>query len=390
MDPSTEPFDAADRPLTESAEPHPTAARWPDPSDLLAQATGTARVLDALAGGAQGPPSRVDTDEAPSQTAPCETPAGDPLDTAAFGPRLSPGLDGCGLESTGLFGGRSHTGQSTRNVDDLSEWLGRTHADLHEDLALADEFRAQLAKLQNELMVGAMGPAQWPDDLIEPAELLARDAEMACVPVLAEEGTSVQLSLDEPPRRAEGLPDAPEPGQRDAEQAAPSPPPAVRDESVRPAASRGEVRQSDRTPSARSSAEDPPQRRTDRRDQPDARTDAAEETSQPVGKIRFGRRRRGQLDPDALREKRQQMIRKALARSRERSASWFTARKRDGATMTEPSHLTWKPGDPFAGWHPMRKTGGFRWHAMLLTAGGIACVGYVALRLIMLTGTIAG
>ncbi len=89
---------------------------------------------------------------------------------------------------------------------------------------------------------------------------------------------------------------------------------------------------------------------------------------------------RGSTEEDRMR--RAELIRKAMS---ERMAS--AAAEGVGKSGLSPrlSRLTWKPGDPYAGWSRRYR---FRWHAMALTACSIVGVGYLALRVLVLVGLI--
>jgi hypothetical protein len=85
--------------------------------------------------------------------------------------------------------------------------------------------------------------------------------------------------------------------------------------------------------------------------------------------------------------RRQELLRKALAQRLETSSKAQGTDSRPRRVISSPKRLSWKPGDPYAGWsrgHVNR----FRWSAMFLTAGGVAGGGYLALRLLLAAGLI--
>ncbi len=123
-------------------------------------------------------------------------------------------------------------------------------------------------------------------------------------------------------------------------------------------------------------------------------------TRSATGKTDRGKRRRLSLRwlrrrgrrPEELRKQRQALIRRALSEKQHLTVPAPPGRDPGGASVArhEPVRLSWKPGDPFAGYsgtQPKR----FRWHAMFLTAGGVAGlgagIGYAAL---WMTGLTAG
>jgi len=87
--------------------------------------------------------------------------------------------------------------------------------------------------------------------------------------------------------------------------------------------------------------------------------------------------------------KRQEAFRKAFGRLQGGSEAASPNHQQADATMMRSSNINWKPGDPFAS-RGRPRSRQFRWQTMLLTAGGVAGVGYVALRLLLLAGNVGG
>lgn len=245
-------------------------------------------------------------------------------------------------------------------ADDINAWLGDWRDSLADELALACKIEQQLAALETEVVAAAGGAPEW-DSAVEPVDLLACAVEMA------------SLSTASVRRRQEGM-------------ELPAPP--VR---AKPASPRPEVR----SPSApriggpsRHSVmpERPPDTRTL------GRFGAMRESARSLA--RFGREalhrlRRRRLEGEALRKRRHEIMKKALAQHQGRPIGPVSIRSEQTTTMPKRGKPTWKPGDPFAGrttYHQAR----FRWHAMLLTAGGVAGVGYLALRLLAFADVLAG
>lgn len=100
-------------------------------------------------------------------------------------------------------------------------------------------------------------------------------------------------------------------------------------------------------------------------------------------------RRRGKR-PEEVRKQRQALIRRAISEKQHLTAASQPGREPGRVGKAgEPVRLTWRPGDPFAGYSGT-KPRQFRWHTMFLTAGGVAGfgagIGYVALWMTGLTG----
>ncbi len=368
---------------------------WADPSGLLARATGTARVLDALAGnGLEHLTPEVPTEpEHVTVDVNAAPPAlvADEQDTTAFGPRLCLSLESChtrssrrlwdafdGVDRVAPMGNRlsandliaaaveppdSPTTADTRSVDDTgpspnADEPGDRYgcpdepgAVILEEFALAERLGAAPSTPAPALTEEALSPTLWPETVVEPPANLMQETQWAWM-----SGLDCDVAPPEQPTppavaMAQATPEAPDQPKKPAR---PSPGDVDdEDDAERPAAQQ-------RPPTSA--------RRAARR-------------------FRFPWPRRRPMDPETARKKRTEMFRKALEqrpRWLERSA---TPSQRRSAKMTRP-HVSWKPGDPFAGRSP-KKGRGFRWHAMVLTAAGVATAGFAALWILSTAGLIA-
>jgi len=369
-------------------------------------------VLDALAGGDLAPEAFVDAIVAPvdrdmtfeeTDAAPAEAtqgPAGLVSDeqtadeeqpASAFGPRLSPTLEPC---HAGAFGRLSDStapaedsppvadgaatsndhatadGELAADADDMAEWLGRTTVGTPSVLALAEELDAQINELQDELMTAVDGVGRWPQDTVSLAEPVGEDSELIGAAVLDEDGALVTVDTPEPPSPT-AKPPARNASSAERPTASAAPTPGKDSTAGTPRRPVGAGSHMD------SQEENAPSPQTSSRS---ARTSS-----------KFGGwwRSRGRPTDEALRAKRQEAFRKALAKRQDGSEASPLNRQQANATMTRSSNIDWKPGDPFAGRRKSRNRQ-FRWQTMLLTAGGIAGVGYAALRVLLLAGKVGG
>lgn len=108
-----------------------------------------------------------------------------------------------------------------------------------------------------------------------------------------------------------------------------------------------------------------------------------------LGLSQLGRLRGGELKGDSLRRRRQEIMSATLAGNRNMPPMSHAVKEERATTMPEINRIQWKPGDPFGG-RSSRRRNQFRWHAMLLTASGVAGAGYAALRLLILANVIPG
>lgn len=433
------PRDAPTSPLPQSPDQDKSGTQRPSLSALLAQSTGTAKVLDALAGGDLEPAAFVDAIVAPvdrdiifeeadagpveADVAPVEAteaPAGlgsreqtadDEGPAAAFGPRLSPALEPC---HAGAFGGLSGSPTPSEDsapveggavtaddritadndlaatTEDVADWLGRTMTGTPSALALAEELDAQVKELQDELMTAVDGASRWPQDTVNLAEPVGCDGELIGAAVLNEDGALVSVDTPEPPSLAARSADRAGCEDGDDEPSLPSQSSIASDPSLteRPTASAEPTSGRDPTADtsqhgARAGSQEDPQEETAAR--PKRSTRSAWIASRFAGRWRG----RGRPTAEALRMERQEAFRKAFGKRQGGSEASSPNGQQADATMMRSSNIDWKPGDPFAARRRPRNRQ-FRWRTMLLTAGGVAGVGYVALRLLLVTGNVGG
>lgn len=345
---------------------------WQEPSVLLAGTSGTARVLEALAGGWPQPAvcPVVHRDE-PATTAEAEVQGelfelsarldADPCDTRVLGPRLELSLE-AGLGGTGSrlwdaiattpepagSGVGSDGAVETGRPEDLNAWLGIAEPSLSEELALACEIGARI------------------DDT--PTDLVARDVALARAVGLADMSPSpYEASVQQPTQsdtqdieRARDI-------ERASERAVTTKPRAATDRvAVRELATTSKLRMAGT--------------RSDHRGT--SATQAWPRFRWPKLRWPWGH---GRLEGEALRRRRQEVFRKVLARLATGLEGSTTVSEHGSETMSGTNKLEWKPGDPFAGERRRR----FRWHAMFLAAGGVAGTGYAALWLLKTAGMLS-
>ncbi len=330
-----------------------SGSRMPDPVVLMTQAGKTARVLDVLT---RRSPHLLRTLPAspPGIFAPSETDAQTP------GAQLLLDLEVCNADSS--TGPWSHSKEeapsdeipSVIDIDDsslLATSLQHPIQDrIEQEMAFARDIYQETEGPRDEWIVGIPSSFPWPQDL---SECPGKDSMLE--PAIREEAAVEPLS----PRSCQATPQAG---------------PVVRHSATNVRPSQAETTTSpivDKTSECGQPAI--PKWLADK--YATARTMGFDEGVTLVTE----RRKEAQL------KRRQQLLRKALAQ-RQKSAESV------GSSSTTPTpkpvRLTWRPGDPFAGWSRRQPVHRFRWHAMILTAVGVAGFGYLALSLLMIGGIV--
>ncbi len=322
--------------------------------------TSAAKAIAALAGDEAG--LRGLRSAAPPRRQTCHPVA---VQEAVSGPRLFESFDEERAASGSCYW--AGVGPSTE-VDEVASRLERVRSDLQEELTLTEEVGVRLAEVQAaveglvDLGSAAMaeGDSERPavdsgptgTTILDKGSLLTGTAATCSDYGLAEVG----------PEEVEVT--------KLAEDAL----------AVRPAAASAARSSSPQDADSAEDGEDATAASPERSEETDAMIESLRKSRRRRPRWRLPRLRRRPLKGEALQKRRREMLQQALAEPPHIQDLSKENAQRRSAAMAEQRRVQWKPGDPFAGTNLASQ---FRWHAMFLTAGCVAGLGYVGLRLLL-------
>ncbi|MBN1345153.1 MAG: hypothetical protein JXQ73_20835 [Phycisphaerae bacterium] len=391
--------------MAQAAALGPVPLGLPTAADLPENAFGLARVLNLLAGEPADDTGDMNASPEEAESPAGSTPLAEQVGPAALGPRLSPSLDSLRAGWTDRLWNDEprHHQQSPPPAEtdadgDLTAWVGPLERPIDEELALADVVGTRVADA--DLAAANDAPITWPEDAPDTADLWTRETTLACVAIVNDNPAETNTTSLELPGLS-GLETTLADRSTDRTDSSDRSPASLAAASSAERAS-SQLRPWREAPaSSRPTDASPPQEQED--EAADQATDSdvpwrhSPETSNTPGTShrrswRLRLRWRRPRDPEAIRKQRQEMLRRALATDRPAPIGPPHAPQQRSATMTGSSRLRWRPGDPFAG-KRFPRTKRFRWHAMLLTAGTVTGVGYLALmavRMLLSNAAVSG
>jgi len=380
-------------------ESYETGTPWEhlaEPSALVARSRGTARVLAALMG------QSAETPKTTNRSAALGDEVDRPDESSVFGPQLALDLDPDGIrdedslwnavDDGGEVGVETAGSIEANEMEAPVERQDRPGDFATETPVLTDPVARPSVELQDQWMAEVIDSSRQTEGTTRATDVAATEGAPDPAPEACRSIASAQTEW-RPPNTPSS-----EPSSQDADPEGRPPVERQPAAGVGDAVGEGSPPQAQAAPTHREETE--PQTpvkeltkspRRDPKEDPPVVVRRVAGCAPSLEGARPGKvgRRQQRSKEEELRKRRQELLRKAIARRLEgyEKPGDPVPVRRPRREIQPTRKLTWKPGDPFAGWSA-NYAEHFRWHVMFLTAGGVAGGGYLALRLLMLTGVI--